>query len=215
MSIDFAKGIATQVVNTGLRKVAGNLPGLLGINKGKVKRDGSDTAPLNEKSQNSPNLFQFPLDVSGDPGIGNHGHYIIFFINEQRKAKLSFDDSVRDGSGQDNITREKERRDIPDFINKNFGGKDGYQKQKNTEGNDTLLSAGSSATNSDVSTMRYGQEAADIIANTKTEKEEGDYVRVKRPPTRRLDTAIAMYMPAQVQVTYGTKYNRSRTIRIV
>ena len=55
--------------------------------------------------------------------------------------------------------------------------------------------------------MRYGQEAADIIANTKTEKEEGDYVRVKRPPTRRLDTAIAMYMPAQVQVTYGTKYN--------
>ena len=44
MSIDFAKGIATQVVNTGLRKVAGNLPGLLGINKGKVKRDGSDTA---------------------------------------------------------------------------------------------------------------------------------------------------------------------------
>ena len=207
MSIDFAKGIATQVVNTGLRKVAGNLPGLLGINKGKVKRDGSDTASLNEKSQNSPNLFQFPLDVSGDPGIGNHGHYIIFFINEQRKAKLSFDDSVRDGSGQDNITREKERRDIPDFINKNFGGKDGYQKQKNTEGNDTLLSAGSSATNSDVSTMRYGQEAADIIANTKTEKEEGEYVRVKRPPTRRLDTAIAMYMPAQVQVTYGTKYN--------
>ena len=101
MSIDFAKGIATQVVNTGLRKVAGNLPGLLGINKGKIKRDGSDTAPLNEKSQNSPNLFQFPLDVSGDPGIGNHGHYIIFFINEQRKAKLSFDDSVRDGSGQD------------------------------------------------------------------------------------------------------------------
>ena len=90
MPIDFAKGIATQVVNTGLRKVAGNLPGLLGINKGNIKRDSSDVAPLNEKSQNSTNLFQFPLDVSGDPGIGNHGHYIIFFINEQAKSKLSF-----------------------------------------------------------------------------------------------------------------------------
>ena len=57
MALDIAKGIAQQVVNTGLQKVAGNLPGLLGINKGKIGRDSSDTAPLNEKSQNSPNLF--------------------------------------------------------------------------------------------------------------------------------------------------------------
>ncbi len=57
MAIDIAKGIATQVVNTGLQKVAGNLPGLLGINKGKIKRDSSDTAFSEEKAQNSPNLF--------------------------------------------------------------------------------------------------------------------------------------------------------------
>ena len=37
MAIDIAKGIAQQVVSSGLQKVAGNLPGLLGINKGKVK----------------------------------------------------------------------------------------------------------------------------------------------------------------------------------
>ena len=35
MPIDFAKGIATSVVNTGLRKVAGNLPGMLGKIRGK------------------------------------------------------------------------------------------------------------------------------------------------------------------------------------
>ena len=63
MAIDFGKGIATQVVNTGLRKVAGNLPGLLGINKGKIGRDSSDTSPLNQKGKANPNLFQFPLDV--------------------------------------------------------------------------------------------------------------------------------------------------------
>ena len=97
MPIDFAKGIATSVVNTGLRKVAGNLPGLLGINKGKTGINSSDTAPLNERGKASPNLFQFPLDVAGDPGIGNHGHYIIFFINEQKNSKLSFSGSGKSG----------------------------------------------------------------------------------------------------------------------
>lgn len=213
MPIDFAKGIATQVVNTGLRKVAGNLPGLLGINKGNIKRDSSDVAPLNEKSQNSTNLFQFPLDVSGDPGIGNHGHYIIFFINEQKKAKLSFDDTARDGTGNKNLQDEKADRYIPNFITKNFGGAKGFQKEKNTGGDDTITSnntpgltigntgdAIKNITNYDATQGSGGTE------ETKTEKEGGQYVKIKRPATRRLDTAIALYMPAQVQVTYGTKY---------
>ena len=210
MAIDIAKGIATQVVNTGLRKVAGNLPGLLGINKGKTGRDSSDTAPLNQKGKANPNLFQFPLDVSGDPGIGNHGHYIIFFINEQAKAKLSFDDSKRDSAPDENLEKEKRKRDIPNFVSANFGGGEGYQKTKNTGGNnDTVISIGNSA----AGIQAIGNDINKISgSNTttkkekKVEKEDGQYVKVKRPPTRRLDTAIALYMPAQVQVTYGTKY---------
>ena len=142
MAIDIAKGIAQQVVNTGLRKVAGNLPGLLGINKGKTGRDSSDTAPLNQKGKANPNLFQFPLDVAGDPGIGNHGHYIIFFINEQANSKLSF--SGKSKSGSKTIKKEQAEREIPNYIKKNFGGKTGYQKQKNVEGEDQLISKGSS-----------------------------------------------------------------------
>ena len=215
MPIDFAKGIATQVVNTGLRKVAGNLPGLLGINKGNIKKDSSDSAPLNQKSQNSPNLFQFPLDVSGDPGIGNHGHYIIFFINEQAKAKLSFDDSVRDGTGNDNLKKEKADRYIPNFITKNFGGAKGFQKEKNTGGDDTVTSTNTPGltignTGDGIRNMDFTASQGQSYSGTeekKTEKEDGQYVKVKRPATRRLDTAIALYMPAQVQVTYGTKYN--------
>ena len=111
MAIDFGKGIATQVVSTGLRKVAGNLPGLLGINKGKTGRNSSDTAPLNERGKASPNLFQFPLDVAGDPGIGNHGHYMLFFINEQKNQKLSFTGKAKDG--KEGIVKEKARRKIP------------------------------------------------------------------------------------------------------
>ena len=207
MAIDIAKGIATQVVNTGLRKVAGNLPGLLGINKGKTGINSSDTAPLNERGKASPNLFQFPLDVAGDPGIGNHGHYIMFFINEQAKAKLSFDDSTRDGSGNDNLTKAKAERSIPRFISANFGGSDGYQKTKNTGADNTLLDTGTTIGGKlDPSGPISPYQSKEAIRKQQ-EKEGGQYVKVKRPATRRLDTAIALYMPAAVQVTYGTKYN--------
>ena len=27
-------------------------------------------------------MLQFPSDIDSDPGVGNHGHYIIFYINE-------------------------------------------------------------------------------------------------------------------------------------
>jgi len=120
MPIDFAKGQAVSIASSKLQKVAGNLPGLLGLNKGKIKRDSSDTAFSEQKAQNSPNLFQFPLDISGDPGIGNHGHYIIFFINEQQNSQLSFADEVKDGKAS--VVKEKERREIPSFIKTNFGG---------------------------------------------------------------------------------------------
>jgi len=209
MAIDIAKGIATQVVNTGLRKVAGNLPGLLGINKGKVKFNSSDTAPLNEKGKANPNLFQFPLDVASDPGVGNHGHYIIFFINEQQNSKLSFSGSSK--SGKDTVAKEKARREIPNFIKKNFGGREGYQKQQNTDGEDTVVSSGvkigdsSGIKNMDFAASQGGTEGTKL--EEKPEQEGGQVVRIKRPPTRRLDTAIAMYMPSSIQVTYGTKYD--------
>ena len=217
MAIDFAKGIATQVVNTGLRKVAGNLPGLLGINKGKTGRDSSDTAPLNQKGKANPNLFQFPLDVAGDPGIGNHGHYMLFFINEQKNQKLSFTGKAKDG--KESIVKEKARRKIPDYIKKNFGGKDGYQKTKNTGGEDSIISSGIERGNSrGIENMDYNASQGIKTTTKKEEKPEvegGLNVSIKRPATRRLDTAIAMYMPNAVQVTYATNYNEDKISSLV
>ena len=208
MAIDFAKGIATQVVNTGLRKVAGNLPGLLGINKGKTGRDSSDSSSLNKKGKANPNLFQFPLDVAGDPGVGNHGHYIIFFINEQANSKLSF--SGKSKSGSKTIKKEQANREIPNYIKKNFGGKTGYQKQKNTDdiltNNGTESARKKTASYQDANTGKNTASEAEANPVTKEEIEGGQVVRIQRPATRRLDTAIAMYMPSSVQVTYGTKY---------
>ena len=217
MAIDFAKGIATQVVSRGLQKVAGNLPGLLGINKGKVGFDSSDTANLERKENSTPNLFQFPLDVAGDPGIGNHGHYIIFFINEQQKSKLSFADPLTGEEGKDNLVKEKARRFIPNYVKKIVGRAkaDEYETQLNTESDDTVLSVGSNVGLPDTdSGINPYQSRAGIVADTvkkqldkaENEKEGGQVVRIKRPATKRLDTAIAMYMPNQVQVTYAADY---------
>ena len=206
MAIDFTKGQAVSIASSQLRKVAGNLPGLLGLNKGKTKLDSSDTASLNQKSQNSPNLFQFPLDIAGDPGIGNHGHYIIFFINEQQNAKLSFTGSVKDG--KDSVVKEKERREIPSFIKSNFGGKEGYKRKENVEGEDQLISKGST----DGKPLTQGFNLLDRTRKElrqKPQKEGGQNVSLKRPATKRLDTAIAMYMPASTQVTYAADYTES------
>ena len=38
----------------------------------------------------STSILEFPLNVASDDiTAGNHGHYIMFYINEQEKARLS------------------------------------------------------------------------------------------------------------------------------
>ena len=127
MAIDIAKGIAQQVVNTGLRKVAGNLPGLLGKTKGKQgARDSSDLKDLENAKVSgvSPKLLQFPSDIDSDPGVGNHGHYIIFFINEFEKSTMKFSEFVPD-EGKLNLKKAEQEMGLSGKLNqtKMQGGK--------------------------------------------------------------------------------------------
>ena len=84
---NFVEGLTTQLVNTGLRKVAGNLPGT-----GKTTRYGGSDKSDYRSLRPQPNVqnFTFPLDVESGPGMGNQGHYMMFFINQQNHAKLHF-----------------------------------------------------------------------------------------------------------------------------
>ena len=77
MGIDFARGAATQIGTTVLRKVAG------GIGQVIKSRQPSPTSPIESttRTKYSTKNLSFPLDIGEDPGVGNHGHYIIFFIN--------------------------------------------------------------------------------------------------------------------------------------
>ena len=258
MPIDFAKGIATQALNNGLRKVAGNLPGLLGKIRGKQgARESSETTDLdNAKTPGvSPKLIQFPLDIDSDPGVGNHGHYIIFYINEFTKTQLRFGDfKESEEKGKENMQKAETEMELSDKVKvpKSVGGntialtteelsKQALEKGKNLLSDlqgydsrnfvkmeniqnqfkdDTLIQrkqgGGYSQLNHNATSSNTNNttRVPTILAKAKQtpiqEKVKGNYeknnVRVKMPTRKRLDTAIALYMPAQVQVTYGAKY---------
>ena len=245
MAIDFAKGVATSVVNNGLRKVAGNLPGLLGKTKGKQgARDSSDLKDLNDTkvSSVSPKLLQFPSDIDSDPGVGNHGHYIIFYINEFEKTKLKFSDVIPD-EGKQNLKKAEQEMGLSGKLNQtkmqggnpvsipeakltNQGGNVQYdsknfvtmERLNNQFKDDTVIQKrpgygyAQINHNSDTDNTKTsgGKTNADEELTPQTKAIQNameNNVRVTMPSRKRLDTAIALYMPAQVQVTYGAKYN--------
>ena len=59
MALDFVKGQAVSIGNRVFKKVAGNLPGLLGITKGRGG-DTSDFAGITSTKYNTKN-YSFPI----------------------------------------------------------------------------------------------------------------------------------------------------------
>ena len=193
MALDFLKGAAQGIVGSSLKKVAGNLPGLLGFGQGKGVGIPSSTSQQTHKYV-SKNL-SFPLDTEAPAGAnGNHGHYIMFYINQQQNAKLSFSDPEKKEGGS--IASIKGQQKIPEYIKKRSSS-GSYVKVENNSGlKDQALDGVDSGM----------IKALKEIEKRKIVRAKGSTVSINRPPTTRLDTAIAMYMPQQVQVVYGAKY---------
>ena len=167
---NFLEGVATQLINTGLRKVAGNLPGL-SQSTGYGGSSTFDQLPLSPRG-NVQN-YTFPLDVMADPGLGNQGHYMMFYINEQQNARMKFG-TQKSNSLPKYASPAQNNLDQP--ISYNLGG--------------------------DFSPGRAIAQYGSISARNKALQSVG----VKRAPTRRLTTAISMYMPATVATGYSTQY---------
>ena len=106
------KSAVTGLLGKNLRRVAGNIGSVM---RGESGSESSQTAPIN-RSKQSTKMLSFPLDVGADPGIGNHGHYIMFFINEQKHAKLKFGNEAGESSGGEtgiaNVVAEAERKGL-------------------------------------------------------------------------------------------------------
>ena len=145
-------------------------------------------------------MLSFPIDIGTDPGLGNNGHYIMFYINEQTNAKLKFGESESEsggtGSGQASLANEAKRRGI-ETKQKVYDSKTGAFQNKSVNA---------------VNSIFFKPDGTRTEANKKIKSETKESnkipttVAINRRPTKRLDTVISLYMPMQVSVKYGAKY---------
>ena len=198
MAFDVLKGQAISTGSRVFKRVAGNLPGLLGVTKGRGS-DSSDFAGITATKYNTKS-YSFPIDVEGPPGVGNHGHYIMFMINEQKGAKLRFGEREK-SEGKETIREEMAERAIPAYIKKLVNGK--YELKENTDGEDDIVEKHSTRNDKNVLENMTGKQNT---YDKKATRKSGSTVYIDRAPTVRLDTAITMYMPPSVKVSYGANY---------
>ena len=200
-----AKNI-TNSVSHGLTKVAGNLFGVdVNINVGSI---GNTILPIWGGKYFTKNL-DFPLGVENDD---QQGHYIIFEIMKQNKAKLAA------------VKKEKTKATKP----RNKGAStatinDGYLLSGDVEpldGGDLWLEDYDWELMNDFSFMsgdgyydggdydgwenEYGY--ADNFGFGSIGRQQNS-IQLRKEATTRLDTAIALYMPPSVSVSYGANYN--------
>ena len=182
MALDVLKGAAQGIAGRTLKKVAGNIRGGL-LNS--FQRGGSNlsgSAGLTNTKFSTKN-YSFPLDVEGPPGTGNQGHYIIFYVNQQTNAKLSFGQPATAEGRAQMAKAQKEQGNVP---------------ASNVSIDPTGNVGGAAAAD---------KAKRDKAIQAKTEDlKKVSTVAVARPPTVRMDTAITLYMPPQVQVSYGANF---------
>ena len=168
-------------------------------------------------SRYSTEMLSFPLNVaSSGNGLGNHGHYIMFFINSQQKAKLR----TSGQEGGKSIVEGRKQYNIPKYINNWDSASKSYKKQQKENQDLQQVNAAS------IKEAAAKEEAENAVAAAsgseikhyakKTKKEKivgagrvktgGSTIRIERAETRRLKGGIAMYMPASVQVSYKADY---------
>jgi len=195
MAFNPLKGVAQSITGRVMKKVAGNLPGLLGF--GQSRGSISDIGRLLSPKYETKN-FCFPLDVEGGPGTGNQGHYIMFFINQQTNAKLGFGNAETNADGNANMQKEAKARKIPSYLRELTSG-GSYATKKNIAVEKQLNKA--SKGSGDPMAQRQG---TGVYA--KLPKAKGSTITVQRPPTVRMNTAITLFMPNDVSTQYGVSY---------
>ena len=135
-------------------------------------------------------ILQYPSDLGGVP---DQGHFILFFINEQQPGQLEHNEKPPKLSTSENSANSKRRADP-------FAG----------QGNTAGYGSTSGASAIETQNIRRVEEAQ----KTENKNAGKGIFTLKRAPTKRLSTAIALYMPTTVDVTYNAGYEEKEIGRL-
>lgn len=164
-----------------IKNVAGNIKDMIG-----GARDNSPGAAMQNKSKFHTKNLQYPLNVEGDP---MQGHYILFGINQfngETKAKT---------------TRSKSM----DKIEKGIAKELGIDKPPVGGGRGSIVRTGLAsqgiATSNGIVPLKDTGSGTPEVSNAR-----GGNLYAQSKSMRRLDTSIALYMPASVSTSYSMSY---------
>ena len=199
------KSAVTGILGKNARRISRNIGSVI---RGDIDGGSSQIAPINRKHQ-ATKMLSYPIDVGADPGIGNHGHYIMFFINENTKAELNFGGGFADVAnaqdmGLENIVGTAAKRRLKatgkhfDSIKSSFLDRFNPNQIANQlfDGLDDIIGGFGIGTKGRIKTEKKHQLRA----------QEDQTVAFKRVETKRLETAIAMYMPPNIKTSYKADY---------
>ena len=203
------KSAAVGLLGKNLRRIAGNVGSVL---RGDIGGDSSEAAVINRTKQ-STKMLSFPIDVGADPGIGNHGHYIMFFINEQMNAKLKFGESGSESGGESGIAsimseaKSKGIKSLQKIYDSKVGG---FMNQYVPNGIANNLLSGFTDIIGGIGSTKSGKIKTIVKHQNKEAHRTNTTVSIKRAPTKRLDTVISMFMPASIKVSYNAEYENQQ-----
>ena len=155
-----------------------------GLVNGSSPQTKAPMALLNrQQDKYSTQAFTFPLDVLSEPGMGNQGHYMLFFINQTSHAKIKT--SARDNDKQRQAAIDAQK------AQERAGG-----KQQMVENPFELQRRDIAKQNRqreiESKVQKYGSNVSTVV--------------IKRPAVTQASHAIALYMPPSVSVQYGAEY---------
>ena len=158
----------------------GLIGGLAGNARGAINGRGADNSPasgIQNKSKFYTNNLSYPSDVETDV---QQGHYILFHINENQKAKLK---------------RAKKSKNIDAIINK---------AKKDHDIETRSIDDFGVAEDDDIIINQKKLQSAGSKKSAISGAKHNLYA--EQFPTTRLATSIALYMPPTVQTTYSLDY---------
>ncbi len=187
------------IVSQGIERFADNVRSKI---TGDIPFSEMGRVSARPSQKHSTENLEFPLNVSSaDRGLGNHGHYIMFYINTQERAKLRTSGEAGGGSVVDDVSQ---GYDIPKYVRQWNTVSQSYETKDNEAAQGKQLN----------DNIRKNQETDPMAIRQgfQQKKGAGQYqskgstIKVKRAPTKRLKTAIALFMPATVQTSYSSNY---------